>query len=229
MQPNAFIVKAIYSPVRHKKIELDTEYKVGIQSRRTIVEQVAFNLKPFFYFLKKQLNKIKKLTISGEICIGTNSRFTGNINEIENSLKGIVETIKKDNPYLKVESKRELYELNFRIFAYHKLMIDHSLLENLHCRFQSLLDYGNRFDGLTIRLNVYGELHSFFNSEKFRYINQQTEVAFMNNESSTLPWLPQKFTLKQIGFIVFVVLLIITVVLLVYFNVIPLFPRPLVT
>jgi hypothetical protein len=174
------------------------------------------------------LRTLKQLTISGEVSIGTNSHFTGNITEIQNFLNTIVDTLRKDNPQLKIQSKRELYEFSIKIFAYRKLMMDHSFLENLRRRFQSLLDYGADFDGLTIRLNIYGELNSLIQSEKFRYVNKQSEVVFMNNQFPAIPWIPQKLSSKQIGFLIFIVLLVITVALLVYFKVIPLFSRPLV-
>jgi hypothetical protein len=185
-------------------------------------------LNKFGLFLKNLSTDIKRLTLSGEISIGTNGRFGGNIAEIEDSLMAIVEAIKKDNPFLKVQSKRELYELNIRLFSYRKLIIDRSFLEKLRGQFQSLLDYGNRFEGLTLRLNVYGEFHSLAKSEKFRFINKQAEVAFMNTESPSPLRLPKKLSPKQIGIIMLIVLVLIGVGLLVYFNVIPLFPKPLV-
>jgi hypothetical protein len=188
----------------------------------------GLHLNKFLLFLKNLPTDTKRLTLSGEISIGTNGRFGGNIAEIEDSLTTIVAAIKQDNPFLKVQSKRDLYELNIRLFAYRKLIIDRSFLEKLRCQFQSLLDYGNRFEGLTLRLNVYGELLSLSKNEKFRFINKQAEVAFMNTESPSLLRLPKKLSSKQIGIIMLIVLVLIGIGLLVYFNVIPLFPKPLV-
>jgi hypothetical protein len=189
---------------------------------------VALGLKKLVNFFKDLLIKVKQLTISGEINIGTNSRFTGNIDEVGRYLAAITETIKKDNYFLNVQLKKDLYELNIKIFAYHKIIIDRSFLEDLRRQFQSLLDYGANFEGLTFRLNVYGELGSLAGKEKFRYVNKQAEVVFLNNESPFRERLLKKLSFKQIWIFLLIALVLIAIVLLVYFDVIPLFPKPLV-
>lgn len=185
-------------------------------------------MKKLVHFFYNKLTKVKRLTISGDISIGTNTRFTGNIDEIGRFLTAITETIQKDNPFLKVQLKKDLYELNLKIFAFRKIIIDRWFLENLRRQFQALTDYSAGFDGLTLRLNVYGELHSVTKREKFRYINNQSEVVFMNGESPVRKWLPGKLEAKQIGIIVLIALVLIVIALLVYFDLIPLFPKPLV-
>jgi hypothetical protein len=185
-------------------------------------------LKKIARFLKNQITRVKRLTISGEINIGTSTGFEGNIGEIEQGLAAIIEAIKKDNSFLKVQCKRELYELTVKIFAYRKLFIDRSFLESMRHHLQSLTDYICHFDGLKLRLNVYGEIYSLTKNDKFRYLNKQDEVIFLNTESSSQLWLTKKLSSKQIGIIVFIALLLITIMLLVHFDIIPLFPKRLI-
>jgi hypothetical protein len=185
-------------------------------------------LKKIARFLKNQITSIKRLTISGEINIGTNTGFKGNIGEIEQGVATIIEAIKKDNPFLKIQCKRELYELTVKIFTFHKLFIDRAFLESMRHHLQSFMDYICHFDGLKLRLNVYGEMCSLTKNEKFRYLNKQDELIFLDTGSSSQPWLTKKLSSKQIGIIVFIVLLLITVMLLVHFDIIPLFPKRLI-
>lgn len=133
--------------------------------------------------LEKQRLRIintRKITLSGEINILTtniqefiimNDDLLSKINSYSNSFNELY-------PYLKIEVVRELHEITIKFFAYNKIFSEEKFVDGFQENLKNLLCNINRFSGLNVKLNVYGEISTLSKMDKFRVINNGGEVYY---------------------------------------------------
>lgn len=133
--------------------------------------------------------RMKKITVSGELCIDFVTQSDIRLEDLQQILAPVITQFKKDFPFLKIEIQPELYELTVKIFAYRRNLFDRGFLAQFQDHCKILLNEVCHERNVKVRLNVSGELQSFKNIEKFRYLNNHDQIY---GQTEQIP-LPNRF------------------------------------
>lgn len=132
-------------------------------------------------FIESQKNKIvnnSRLTISGEINI-----MTDDIKEailLKDELYGKVciyaDSLSKVLPFIEVETVKELHEITIKLFSKDKSFNDDKFLDNLQQQLEILLENIYKNNGLSVKVNIFGEIKTWEKVDKFRVVNDKKDV-----------------------------------------------------
>ena len=85
--------------------------------------------------------------------------------------------LRLSHPYIKVEVVRELHELTIKLFSYNKQIINNDILNNLQTDLEHLIDSICEDDGINIRLNINGNIKTWYKVDKFIFLNNNHEIC----------------------------------------------------
>jgi hypothetical protein len=126
-----------------------------------------------------------RLNLSGEInVLSIDIKKAIMIDEdIYGNLIKNAESLKRKFKFINISTEKELHELNIKLIAIDKLFLDDGFLEDLVKSINELVTDVSKTNGLKIRINFFGDIKTWYRTEKYIIVNNNTDVYFKIVES----------------------------------------------
>ena len=126
-----------------------------------------------------------RLNLSGEInVLSIDIKKAIMIDEdIYGNLIKNAESLKRKFKFINIFTEKELHELNIKLIAIDKLFLDDGFLEDLVKSINELVTDVSKTNGLKIRINFFGDIKTWYRTEKYIIVNNNTDVYFKIVES----------------------------------------------
>ena len=121
-----------------------------------------------------------RLNLSGEInVLSIDIKKAIMIDEdIYGNLIKNAESLKSQFKFINISTEKELHELNIKLIAIDKLFLDDGFLEDLVKSINELVTDVSKTNGLKIRINFFGDIRTWYRTEKYIIVNNNTDVYF---------------------------------------------------
>jgi len=126
-----------------------------------------------------------RLNLSGEInVLSIDIKKAIMIDEdIYGNLIKNAESLKRQFKFINIFTEKELHELNIKLIAIDKLFLDDGFLEDLVKSINELVTDVSKTNGLKIRINFFGDIKTWYRTEKYIIVNNNTDVYIKIVES----------------------------------------------
>jgi hypothetical protein len=121
-----------------------------------------------------------RLNLSGEInVLSIDIKKAIMIDEdIYGNLIKNAESLKRKFKFINISTEKELHELNIKLIAIDKLFLDDGFLEDLVKSINELVTDVSKTNGLKIRINFFGDIKTWYRTEKYIIVNNNMDVYF---------------------------------------------------
>lgn len=135
----------------------------------------------------KLINNVR-CNLSGEINILTKDIKKSILIDDDMYAKASICAIKlrQKYTYIKIDVVRELHEITIKLFSYNKQIISEDILNELQTDLEILIDAICETDGINVKLNISGNIKTWYKVDKFIFLNNNHDICHKIIESSPL-------------------------------------------
>jgi hypothetical protein len=120
-----------------------------------------------------------RLNLSGEINILTKDITKSILIDDDMYIKSssYANKLRINHPYINIDVVRELHELTIKLFSYNKKINNEDILNNIQADLEQLIDSICDTDGFNVRLNINGNIKTWYKVDKFIFLNNNHQIC----------------------------------------------------